>query len=86
MTMMAPGASHELVRTMLGPYVLGGLEHDERLEVEDHLRSCGSCQEAQSKHRHTATELRCGRAEWSSALWERIERAVRRPGAIQPPA
>jgi anti-sigma factor RsiW len=31
------------VSTALGAYVLGALEPDERREVADHLRGCGSC-------------------------------------------
>ncbi len=74
--MMALGASHERVRAMLGPYVLDGLEQDERADVEGHLSDCGEFRESESKLRRTATELRSRRCGSPSELWSRIERLV----------
>ena len=38
-------AGHRDLRERLGTYVLGALDHDERLEVEQHLEGCSTCRD-----------------------------------------
>jgi hypothetical protein len=38
-------SEHPRLRDLLGPYVMGALESDERHEVEEHLRGCPECRE-----------------------------------------
>jgi anti-sigma factor RsiW len=38
-------SEHPDTRDLLGPYVMGTLEPNEKREVEDHLEECASCTE-----------------------------------------
>ncbi len=50
-------SEHSRVRDLLGPYVLGALEPEERLEVEDHLQVCARCTEEAQELRLTHDRL-----------------------------
>jgi Anti-sigma-K factor rskA, C-terminal/Putative zinc-finger len=63
--------AHDEFQELLGAYALDAVEDDDRLLVEDHLRTCAACREEVQAHREVAAHL----AEAGAAptqLWGRI--------------
>ncbi|MGQ0744248.1 MAG: anti-sigma factor domain-containing protein [Acidimicrobiales bacterium] len=64
--------THNEAAELLGPLALDAIEADERLEVEDHVASCGACQLELSDHREVAAMLTTGWIPAPEGLWDRI--------------
>lgn len=83
-------SGHRVLREQLGAYVLGALDHDERIDVEQHLDGCAACRDEVARlsalppllDRLTAEEVTAGPSRPPAGLLDdvvgRIERDRRR--------
>ncbi|HZQ56600.1 MAG TPA: anti-sigma factor [Acidimicrobiales bacterium] len=76
---------HEPFQELLGAYALDAVDDDERLLVEDHLRTCAACREEVRQDREVAAHLVGGGDAPPPDLWGRIAvslHAEEAPGAL----
>ena len=52
--------AHTRLRELLGPYVLGGLDSDDRAQLETHLPTCASCRDELATYAGLPALLRAG--------------------------
>ncbi len=52
--------AHTRLRELLGPYVLGGLDSDDRTQLEAHLPTCASCRDELATYAGLPALLRAG--------------------------
>jgi len=64
--------THEQLIELLGAYALDAVDDDERVAIEEHLRTCPRCRAEVQEHREVATLLAHSGADAPVGLWDRI--------------
>jgi hypothetical protein len=78
------GTAHEELRTLVGPYVLGALQGDDRCgELEGHLVECGPCREELWKLADVAIRLAADGEASRAEVWERIRDRIADDGEVE---
>ncbi len=69
---------HDRVRELLGPYVLGGLDAADRVQLDNHLSTCPTCRDELAAYAGLPALLRLGDAPNSSPAAEFDDGALTR--------
>jgi Anti-sigma-K factor rskA/Putative zinc-finger len=77
-----PTVTHAEASELLAAYALDAVTEQERVEVEDHLRSCRACADELARHREAAGFIAQGELPSPSGQWDRIEAAISEPAPV----